>query len=311
MGLSLITPPAVEPVTVTEVKEHLRLESSSLEEGLQPELSIAPGIYPITAAYGIEGTGVDVLSGSALVLLEAGSCGPGGSIDVKLQDSDDGVIYTDVTGGAFIQVDELTDETVYTKAYRAGRRYLRAVSTVAGAACEFAVTIVIDTPEHTEDPLLEGLIRAAREYAEGYQNRSFITQVWDLSFDTYPRSPIKFALSPVQSVESITCYEEDDTPHVVDPGNYQVDTGGFTGRIALKNGISWPSITLRPLNGVVIRFTVGYGDTGEDVPEKTRIAIKLMVGHLYENREATDSRAHYTMPFAVDSLLGLERVVPV
>ena len=311
MGLTLVTPPAVEPVSLLELKEHLRLESGSLEEDLSAEISIPPGSHPIIPAYGLEGAGVEVLSVRALVLLEAGECGSGGTVDVKLQDSDDGIVYADVSGGAFSQVSEANDLTVYSKYYGAGRRYVRGAATVAGAACEFSVTVVKNAPQGTEDLLLAAFITAAREYGEGFQNRAFITQSWELSFDRFPESPFQVPFAPLQSVESITCYDAADAPHVIDPGDYQVDTGGFVGRVALRSGKSWPAVSLRPLSGVVIGFTAGYGDAGSDVPEKTRLAIKLLAGHLYENREASDTREHYTMPMAVDSLLGLERIVPV
>ena len=65
------------------------------------------------------------------------------------------------------------------------------------------------------------------------------------------------------------------------------------------------------MNGVNIRFTAGFGDEADNVPKRIRTAIKLLVGHLYENREITDIREHFEIPFAIKSLLGLDRIVPV
>ncbi len=40
----------------------------------------------------------------------------------------------------------------------------------------------------------------------------------------------------------------------------------------------------RPIAGIEIDVTVGYGDAGTDVPEPLRQAIRLLVAHWYENR---------------------------
>ena len=56
---------------------------------------------------------------------------------------------------------------------------------------------------------------------------------------------------------------------------------------------------LRPANGVIVRFTAGYGETAEEVPERVVQAIKLLVGHMYENREST-AEDHLFIPFSAE-----------
>ena len=43
--------------------------------------------------------------------------GAGGTVDVKLQHSDDGAAWSDVGSGAFTQVTESNDNAVYEKVY--------------------------------------------------------------------------------------------------------------------------------------------------------------------------------------------------
>jgi len=57
-----------------------------------------------------------------------------------------------------------------------------------------------------------------------------------------------------------------------------------------------------------VTFTAGYGALAADVPERIRTAIKLLAGHLYEHREATDIKEIQEVAFAVKALLGLDRV---
>ncbi len=305
MGLKLALAPALEPVSLLELKNHLRL-ASSLTEDLVAEQSIIPGSHVIAADYGLVGTGVEVLNYQALAILNAGTCGGGGTVDLKLQESDNDADYTDVSGGAFAQVSEANDEAVYELAYSGLKKHIRAVATVAGAACEFALTVLKSAPG--EDDVLAGFIAAAREYAEGYQGRALITQDWDLFLDAFPEVPFKIPLPPLQSVTTIKYTDTKAVEVEFHSDNYQYDADSSWGRIAMKYGKSWPSVTLRTMNGVAIRFKAGYGAAAEDVPEKTRLAIKLLAAHFYENREATDIKAHPEVPFAVHSLLGLERI---
>jgi uncharacterized phiE125 gp8 family phage protein len=160
-----------------------------------------------------------------------------------------------------------------------------------------------------EDALITTFIEAAREYCEEYQNRAYITQTWDLSLDEFPDSPYSLPKPPLQSISSIKYYDQDGTEDEFNASNYLVDTASVKGRVSLAYGKSWPSVGLQPMNGVIIQFIAGYGDAGSDVPERIRNAIKVLVGQIYENREATDIKEHLEVPFAVHALLGLDRII--
>ena len=163
-----------------------------------------------------------------------------------------------------------------------------------------------------EDALVEVWIKAAREYCEGYQNRAYITQTWELALDSFPSERImKIPLPPLQSVTSIKYYDPEGTETVFPTDDYEVDAYNQPGRISLGYGKSWPSTTLRPLNGVIIEFKAGYGDTADTIPEKVKQAIKVLIGELYEHRELTDVKELKEVPFAVHALLGLERIWPI
>ena len=162
-----------------------------------------------------------------------------------------------------------------------------------------------------EDELITTFIEAAREYCEEYQNKAYITQTWDLSLDEFPDSPYSLPKPPLQSISSIKYYDQDGTEYEFNASDYLVDTASVKGRISLAYGKSWPSVTLQPMNGVIIQFIAGYGDAGSDVPKRIRNAIKVLVEQIYENREATDIKEHLEIPFAVHAFLGLDRIWPI
>jgi uncharacterized phiE125 gp8 family phage protein len=308
MRLTLIAPPAIEPVSLAELKDHLRIDSGDLADALDVQQTILAGSHAIAPAYTLVGATIDILGYSVLAILAAGTCGGGGSVDVKLQDSPTGAAWTDVTGGAFAQVTPANDEAAYELAYTGSKRYLRAVATVAGAACEFGVAFILRAPVSLEDSLLSGFITAAREYCEGFQNRAYITQTWEGALDDWPQI-ISVPLPPLQTADfKIEYYGTDGVVNLLPAASYQVDERGYKARVTPVYGESWPAIPLRPLSGIVVTFKAGYGVLATDVPERVRTAIKLLAGHLYEHREATDIKEVREVAFAVHALLGLDPV---
>lgn len=163
--------------------------------------------------------------------------------------------------------------------------------------------------EDKEDVLLTTFIEIARDYCEGYQSRAYITQTWDLFLDAFPDSPFKIPLPPLQSITHIKYFDTAETEYTFASADYQVDIASYRGRVALGYGKSWPTITLRPMNGVNIRFIAGYGVDPSDVPKRICNAIKFLVGHLYENREVTDIKEHIEVPLTVHAFLGLDGLV--
>lgn len=162
-----------------------------------------------------------------------------------------------------------------------------------------------------DDALITALIIAAREYCEGFQNRACITQTWDLWLDSFPSEDyIRIPLPPLQSVASVKYYGTDNAEYTMAAADYFVDNKSEPGRLVLAYGKSWPSVALRPANGVVVRFVAGYGGTAANVPQKVKQAMLLLIGHWYANREAVlTGSISKEIEFAVNSLLWLGRVV--
>lgn len=161
--------------------------------------------------------------------------------------------------------------------------------------------------EHTEsDGLITDLITAARQYCEGFQNRQYITAVWELWLDAWPdKDYIHIPRPPLQSVASVKYFGTDNTECTMDPAEYFVDEKSEPGRVALAYGKSWPIATLRPSGGVVIRFAAGYGDA-KDVPQKVKQAMLLKIELDFDRHEPAEGE---NLLKAVKRLLWLDRVV--
>ena len=119
---------------------------------------------------------------------------------------------------------------------------------------------------------------------------------------------------PLQSISSILYYDTDETEAEFDDDYYHTDIYDEPGHAVLVYGQVWPSTTLRTVNGVVVQYICGYGAAASAVPKEYRQAIMILAAEMYEHREATD-RLYVTgfseLPYGVQMILGLDRVVPV
>lgn len=159
----------------------------------------------------------------------------------------------------------------------------------------------------TEDDLITGLITTAREEIERMTDVMLITQTWDWSMDAFFADEIKVPLWPLASVSSIKYLDENSAESTIAATNYAVDTASRPGRIAWKSSYSLPSVELYPVNAVTVRMVVGFGTAGTNVPKRFIQALKLLVGHYYENREAVYSSVGgnvIDLPRGMDALLA-------
>jgi len=167
-----------------------------------------------------------------------------------------------------------------------------------------------------DDSYIDSLIKTAREEAETFTNRAFITQTWDLvlqgflnslcSDSTAPKFAgafISFPKAPLQSVKSISYVDPNGDLQVWLKSNYTVDEKSIPGRVFPAYNGSYPS-TLGHVNDVTIKFIAGYGNASSDVPNPIKQAILLMTGHFYDRREDTIVGAPISeIPHGAKSLL--------
>jgi len=159
-----------------------------------------------------------------------------------------------------------------------------------------------------DDALISELIKAAREIAEQHTSRPLITQTQILYTDDLIGV---IELKPnLQSVTAVRYIDESGTQQTLAQSEYSVSTSDVIGTVFESVDKSWPSVKSGK-NAVEIEFICGYG-MPDDVPSPIKIAIKMMIAHWYENREATTVGVSTTeTPMAVDLLLNPYRVLCV
>lgn len=300
MQYKIITPVATEPVSLAEVKLHLRLASETFAGDIFIQQSIMPGLHDISES--ITGAAVDVSGKTAVINFNTGTCP--GSVAAKIQDSDDNVTWADFY--SFVAVTTANDNAVQEKEYTGTKRYVRVVAEVASAACEFCADVILKTGDSVEDSLLTALITAAREYCEGFTGRALATQTIE-AYPEYFCGDMELPRPPLQSVTSVKYKDSESTETTLtEDTDYIVDTDSVFGRLVLPYNKNWPTFTAYPVNPIRVRYDAGYSDT-DPIPQTIKLAMLLLIGHWHKNREAV-GKVEGQIEFAVKALLTLHKV---
>ncbi len=164
----------------------------------------------------------------------------------------------------------------------------------------------VDTDE--DDGLLAGYILAARDHIEKETGRALLTQTLQLKLDgDWPvdscgNDRIELPRPPSASVSSITYVDTAGATQTLAGDQYQFTLGDLYAYVRPAYGVAWPAVRDQA-DAITVNYIAGYGSNPGDVPASLRQAVMLMVGHLYENREAVTQGQMTETPLAVDRLL--------
>jgi uncharacterized phiE125 gp8 family phage protein len=134
-----------------------------------------------------------------------------------------------------------------------------------------------------EDDTIATLIAAATRAVENRVQRRYCTQTVEWVVQNFPMCGLRLPLAPVASVGSIKYTNANGSVSTLDPSAYIVTSQGEATVIYPALGSIWP-LAWPGAKPVAVIFTAG--GAAADVEAHVRAAILLMVGHLYQNREA-------------------------
>ena len=306
-SLTLKTPPATEPLSLQSVKDYLKISDYA---DTSAGLTISESILIATRTPGtVNGLSVDVLGYAATVELNIGTIIAGGTLDVKIQESNDEATWVDWY--SFDEVTPATDNQTLKVQYTGDNQYIRVVGVLTLANGNYAVNVILNQGYTAEDIYLTSLITAARQYCEGYQKRSYITQTFEMAMPYFPHE-IEIPKGNLQSIDSITYKNSAGVTTTLSADEYVVSTRGILGKIVPAYGKAFPSFIPFPLDAIIITFTCGYG-TAEDVPETVKQALKLMISHWFTHRIPLDQAMSNTkeVEFTLSALLWMDRIVNI
>lgn len=160
-----------------------------------------------------------------------------------------------------------------------------------------------------EDPLITALIQAATQHLDGWTGvlgRALVTQTWRQDFEGFC-TKLRLPLGPVASITSISYFDDGNLTQTLPDTAYTLLTDALGPYVTLKPDQSWPSSYGRA-DAVAVTYEAGVA--AANVPAPLKAAILLMVGNLFENREATVvGTISGDLPNGVDILISPYRKV--
>lgn len=188
---------------------------------------------------------------------------------------------------------------------------LAPVRTVAPATTPVSLTEAkahLRVDHDDDDTLIGALIDAATAHLDGWTGvlgRAIITQTWRQDFYEFSHK-LRLPLHPVASITSVTYYDGDNAQQTLSTDVYELLTDAAGAYVAEKADQTWPGTKDRAA-AVSVTFVAGEATA----PAAIKAAILLLIGHLYENREAVGPDAMSELPMAVSALIAPYRRVGV
>lgn len=165
-------------------------------------------------------------------------------------------------------------------------------------------------PTHPDDSLVEALITAVREDAENYMGIAVAQQTYSAAYNGFSDQSLELGIWPVTGVVSVVYKDVSGVEHTLSPSSYILDNYEKPARLIPTE--TWPQTGSAP-NSVVVTFSAGHTDGDSPnpypLPKAIRAAMLLMLGHLYENREAvTYGNQVITLPLGAIHLMTPYRI---
>lgn len=166
----------------------------------------------------------------------------------------------------------------------------------------------IDSSDDSQNAILAILIKAARTRVEEYLRRSLITRTysWEMNGDDM-RDRIEIPRPPVQSVTSLTIYEEDsagvETSYTEAAENWQLVEASY-----LKHRNDGWEVNRMDRAGTLV-YVAGYGDASTDIPADILMVIFRLLALWYERRGDEDRDLVYEREVFILNEIGHHRTI--
>jgi len=163
-------------------------------------------------------------------------------------------------------------------------------------------------PAHPDDSLVTSLITAVRQNAEDYTGLKIANGTYEMRADSFKDFESNLQTWPVTSITSVSYVDLNDETKTLTSSDYVLDT--YTRPARLKPSLT--KIVFPAAKEVTIRFVAGFTDGQSPnpypMPKPLESAMLLMLGHLYDNREAVSLDQSYERPLGATYLMNPYRI---
>ncbi len=154
-----------------------------------------------------------------------------------------------------------------------------------------------------QDTAITAYCNTAAAHVEAYTRRRLLTQTLRLTLDGFGPRGVNLETAPVQSIVAVRYVDGAGVTQTLAADRYRLIDSLVPNRVFPTYRQTFP--TPRLDRAVVeVDFVAGFGDAAADVPADILQAIRMLVAHWFDNRDAVIvGTSADAMPFAIRSLL--------
>ena len=158
-----------------------------------------------------------------------------------------------------------------------------------------------------DDNYIQSLIDISVAMIEQYTRRFYRAADYKVHLDQFPYDYIDLQFGGIKEFTGIIYNDAAGTEVTLPSADYDVDLKHEPARIYIAKSKTWPTTENAP-NSVTISFSAGSENT-DNIEKPLVHAMKLLIGHFYENRQTVSDRVHYKMPMAIEYLINPYRIL--
>jgi uncharacterized phiE125 gp8 family phage protein len=169
----------------------------------------------------------------------------------------------------------------------------------------------------SEDRILAEDIEAAYDFLsgpDGWLGRCCLLEEEFMAYASGPtQGSFEVPLRPLRSISSFGSLQVDGSYLAIDTGSYYSPEGVFGSIVRSSWQTPWPYYGQPHRRAYRMQFKAGFGTTKESIPSPIRKAIRMLVGHWYNQRETTGSEGRTVgkeVEYGLVSLCGRYRIGP-
>lgn len=152
-----------------------------------------------------------------------------------------------------------------------------------------------------EDGLIEAYLFAALTYVGEATGRVLAAETWAASFDSVC-GDLVLPKAPVKTVTAISYFDAAGVSQSALVADFLLIKDDDRATLRPISGKTWPPLQDRP-DALTVTFTAGYSV----IPAALKVAVLLIVGHLYEQRAAVADNMS-EVPFGARSFIDQYRL---
>ena len=165
----------------------------------------------------------------------------------------------------------------------------------------------IEAADTDQDDHIESLCAAAHSHIERALGYPILRQTRETHLAQFPRGPIWLGSGAELTVLQVRYADTAGTMQVLPESGYDVDAVSRIAKVYPAMNAPWPGTASGP-SAVVVEWQAGW-DNPTDVPDDLLHAMKLLVGHWDQNREAVVvGSINSEVRVALDDLLSQHRL---